>query len=464
MPKALKQKKDDILYSRPSEGLLIRTGDNCWIHIISNEQWEELLEKFKNNNLRVGSHIEYDIETNDIILIFVKEKYAKNTGFVAIVQTCSAMKHNDDNIKLYTDRNVNKYLAELETIIILERTINQAEFKDIINQYSNHYKSVAHFTSTVLKFNFTGIFTKMMTLDMGIKFVKYIMEHHDTAENDEQHNHPEQLNQPKQLNQLNQPDQSKCNEYHEQNEIKKYTSDNEIIDTNAEVCNIYGDDNEGDDNEGNGNEGDDDEDDDNEGDDNEGDDNEGDDNEGDEIKYSNNKLSNKMDNDAIIIDNTNILDTTTEYKSDENDNILKDVHDEYDDNIERIITNIPIMLIVCDQLRKVLKRLQLAKNRIHMVMNHYMYCKKCDITNNNRYELLMTYNRIDKGSIQFCQNNHRSALNAYLEGEPHPADTSREYIKIYYMQADTYYTNDILIEFSTKIFPIIEIMEQTKNK
>ena len=373
-----KQLKSDLVYSRPSDGLMIRSNNNCWIHVVSRDQWDELSENFTDNNLRLGSHIECEIKENDIVLIYVKSNYTKNTGFVAIVQTCASIKKNDKKIKLYKNHNINKYLTNLETIILLPYIINHIELKDIIGQYNNKYKSFTHFTSSVLILNSPSTFVKLSTLDMGIKFIKYMLERHDKS--------------------------------------NKITSDNEIID------NIY-------------------------------------------TNYDDDDVIEENDNNkCITIESDDIEDDAIDESDIEEDDIeYNDVKNEGIYDNEAIISNVPVMMIVCDKLRKVLKRLKLAKNKIQSVMDHYMYCQSCDITNNNRFELLMTYNRININTIKICQNNHKQALRAYLADTKYPSNATHEYIKIYLMQSDTFYTNDILIEFSSKLFPVIEITEH-ENK
>jgi hypothetical protein len=385
---SVKKSKSTIIYSSPTDGLTIRSDDNFWIHTMLQEQWDELSNKFIEQNLRIGSHISYDIKTNDIILIYVKQP-KKRSGFVAIVQTCSDMIENNKNIKLYTDRNINRYLIELESIVILSENMNQSEFKDIIDQFSNYFTSVSKFTSTMLKLNSACTFIKIPSSKFGIKIVERMIESRAEQNSD-------------------------C-----------ATSDNEILDETAinddcNDCNDYNDDDIDDISIG--------------------------------VKLKKRvKTQSKQlvnDDDSSYDDKNNNI--SCDYENDNTDN---------DQNCDRIISNVPIMMIVCDQFRKVMKRIKLAKARIQTVIDHYMYCQYCDVTNNNKSELIMTYTRIDINNIRFCQNLHDNALYAYLDNMPYPSNAKNEYIKIYFMQNDPFYTGDILIEFSTKLFQIVEITE-----
>ena len=150
-----------------------------------------------------------------------------------------------------------------------------------------------------------------------------------------------------------------------------------------------------------------------------------------------------------------------------NDNVSSENGSDDDDKEEqngRIVTNIPVMLIICDQLRRTLKRQKQKNNKIKSVLSHYKYCNDCDITNNNSRELNLTLARIDESDIKFINNNCDIALEAYLNMTPYPKKTKNEFIKINHMTQNLFYTGDILLQYSTKLEPIIEDVEPKKSR
>jgi hypothetical protein len=136
-----------------------------------------------------------------------------------------------------------------------------------------------------------------------------------------------------------------------------------------------------------------------------------------------------------------------------------DESDDETDDDETIQGNIPVMFIICQRLQKVLSRLQEPLNKVKSVLDHYKFCDKCDITNNNSRELYMTLNRIDQSSIKFVDDGYMDALNAYLSLEPHPKYVGTEYIKMYHMLDSEQYEGDVLIEYTSKVEPIVDVVE-----
>lgn len=380
-----KQKqKNDIIFSSPNDGLIVKSNHEIWIHIIDSERWTELSNEFTKSNLHLGSQIFYDIKDGDVVLIYVKMTQSKiKSGFVAIVQTCSDIEKNTKKIKLYADKNVNKFIVELEAVVLLSEPMNQSEFKDIVSKYSHIFKNMSRFSSIMLKFTSVGNFVLFPDNKMGVEFIDHIIQKQEIEEID-----------------------SADDDDDDDGDDDDDDDDDEIVSEDTEI---------------------------------------------EEINTKNN-----VDSDSDLDESEDL-----------NTEIIKQSNCEDEDmnfEVETIIPNVPIMMIVCDDLRRIFKRIKLAKTKIQTVMDHYMYCRKCDITNNNKSELMMTYLTIDKNTIRFCENRHEQPLTAYLSNIPYPNNVNREYIKIYHMSNDVYYTRDILIEYSTRMIPIFEISEQKVKK
>jgi hypothetical protein len=141
-------------------------------------------------------------------------------------------------------------------------------------------------------------------------------------------------------------------------------------------------------------------------------------------------------------DTDNIDDDDVDIVSDTEDKTTYDV----------IETNIPILLTACKKLKKNIEKTKTQLDKVRYVLQHYKYCKDCDITNNNKYELCLTLGNISIESIEFTDDGSYNILKSFMSLEKIVlCDRKEEYIKLYYVQDDDEYKDDILIEYTTLV-------------
>ena len=127
-----------------------------------------------------------------------------------------------------------------------------------------------------------------------------------------------------------------------------------------------------------------------------------------------------------------------------------------------IVGNIPIMMLTCDNLKDSIQKMKKKQDKCDIVIKHYKYCYKCEITNNNDRELNMTLNEIKKKEIDFVDSKHlasvrREVLECYFNLQRFPTeqkDVNELFVKMYYLVDEPNYLNDILIIFSSNIIEI----------
>ena len=183
------------------------------------------------------------------------------------------------------------------------------------------------------------------------------------------------------------------------------------------------------------------------------------DNEDNELVQTNNKLVNNDEkiNGDILYDNKNDDITNDDIM---NDNMLFEMRNNkineemvIDDDI---INNIPILMLSCRDLRISFKNEKNNDdkkiNRIKHIMNHYNFCDKCEITNNNKMELNYALNNIGINNVElYINGKYEQVFDAYINCKIRKPKNKNEYIKIHYMRNNEDYKCDILIEFATNI-------------
>lgn len=375
----IENKAEDIKVIYENDGIFITKNTDYWIYLLSYEQWDHISKNINNNLMYVSAYYRKPIKDDDVVLVYLKgEKTTQKNGFIAVGQVISDMKTNS-SIKIFKDKNLNRYATELSTISISSEIKQLAEFEDLIETLTEYKTTRLYATRNLVgECSFVEV--------NGRKFGQAIVER---------------------FFELTEDTLTSCDD-----DISDNDNNNDSESINDEDTN---EDNE-----------------DNEEEDNEEEDNKEEDNE------------------------TEISDIEIESESDD---------DDYDEDDSKIITNCPMMMITCEKLRKDMTKLNKKDSKVKLIIMHYKYCSKCDITNNNCRELTMTMDNLDIDQIGYYDNNeYKKPLDSYLDGSSYPRTSDEEHINFYFMKRDSFYNCDVLIEFSSKVFRIKEIDETSENE
>jgi hypothetical protein len=103
-----------------------------WIYRIDDTFWNQLEQNFNRKKFYLSSFKPNSIKKDDIVIIFKAHKSPQKTGFICICQIGSDMQHNKDNIKIFGDKNMNKFYSELNSVFLLDEPVKLSHFKDKI--------------------------------------------------------------------------------------------------------------------------------------------------------------------------------------------------------------------------------------------------------------------------------------------------------------------------------------------
>ena len=121
---------NDILFE--CDGITIGSITRYWIYILGKEQWEFIQTNMINGLLYISAYGKKDIQTNDVILFYMKDKKGKLSGFVAVGQTCMDMEQNTKNLRIFDDRNQNRFFTEISVVSIFNDFCKTTELQDTI--------------------------------------------------------------------------------------------------------------------------------------------------------------------------------------------------------------------------------------------------------------------------------------------------------------------------------------------
>ncbi len=371
-----------LMFDSPDNKIKITNKSKYWLYVLSETLWENIHNNFLKKKMYISAYGYKSLVKDDIIIFYIKGGKNKNSGFIAIGQAYNDMQLNDTNIRIFMDKNLNRYIVKLNEVSIFTNLCKFLEMKNTIEEADLKIKSISFATKM---FRGDGTFTELTSKKIGIAIVKKIYELELFSIENENDNENNNENDNENENENDNEDEIEDENEHDENEVDKNedrnSNDNDTEDNNTE-------------------------------------------------------------------DNTEDNEEIEEKENNEDNNEENDKEEDEDP----IISNIPVMLLTCDELKKSLSKLKKRENKIEIILKHYNFCKKCDITNNNSHELNMTLNRVEKSTIQIkIDNNYNEVLDSYLSLEPYPKRVCDEYIKIYHMINDQYYRGDILIEFTTKI-------------
>lgn len=526
--------QNKVVFKSEIDGIVITEKCKFWVYVLTGEQWNYLLNIVGKKNMYVSAYAGKGIMQNDIIFFYMKpEKAGKHAGFVALGQVKTNMEKNIKGITVFNDKNMNRYITELNTIGMFSDPCKIGEFNDLIIETTNSkIKGSRRFAMVYLKGECA--FTELPFKKLGVSLVRKLLEltHNAVEEEEFQQNsadnnpdtdsnrYSDEVTDDSVVETDNSDSDDQDSDKNTKNNrsaksglnhksIKPKTKDHQKTKTTATIKskkNISSSDesDESDNSDYDSN--------------NDSDDQmkrrpklntklntkssqdrknkvvsrkilqksscqitkkipqedeslrprlKGKSKSTQTIDLSSNKSSesNKSKVDAkkgqkpiVRQEKFSDNDSETEYSDDPDDFDDEDESDEESVN-NGIEGNIPIMFIICPKLRKNLENLKESLNKVKAVMDHYKYCNNCDITNNNSREMYMTLNRIDQLNIKFVVNGYDNALNAYLSMEQFPKYVGSEYIKMYHMLNSEDYQGDILIEYTSKIEPIVEVKE-----
>lgn len=108
-----------------------------WTYKIDDLFWNQLTQNFNKKQFRLSSFKPNAVRKGDIILIFKVHKSPQKTGFIAICQVETDMKHNENNTKIFGDKNMNRFCCELSSVFILDDVLQLSEIKNHVADFNS---------------------------------------------------------------------------------------------------------------------------------------------------------------------------------------------------------------------------------------------------------------------------------------------------------------------------------------
>jgi hypothetical protein len=107
-----------------------------WTYKIDDQFWNQLEHNFNKKQFRLSSFKPNAVRKGDIILIFKNHKSAPKTGFISVCQVESDMQHNSTNLKIFSDKNMNKFYCELSSVFILDNVMQLSAIKNKLDDFN----------------------------------------------------------------------------------------------------------------------------------------------------------------------------------------------------------------------------------------------------------------------------------------------------------------------------------------
>jgi hypothetical protein len=434
------------------DGVAVTNKSNFWVHILTQEQWEIVLDNIDRRMFYISAFSHSDIKAGDIILIYQRPiSPTKPGGFVAIGEASIDMVENDgtldvDNkhntsgvVKVYRDRNMNRFVTRLCTITIFESPIDHSTLEDVITSDSN-FKSTRQFLINIIKGDCR--FELLPSRDLGLNMIEKLYD--------------------ESRNQISDSDNEGDDCTSDEAGIISTEFDTELeteidteLDERFERQNGF---------------------------------EEGYENTSEEIVTSHHLDTDRPDYDEPsnrLQDSEVTIDIVTS-----DGNINEEGLDYY------ISPNVPILVVPCSELPKQVNTFKKSYNAVQMIYHHYLHCTECDITNNNSRELAESVKTVGLTNIKYDMDNHVDVLLSYLIDEtfprpeaildededneenennedsenntekPDPFADLQHHITFHRIQNDPIYSECIAIDFTSRIKKVIsaqEAMERTKR-
>lgn len=100
-----------------------------WTYKLDDLYWNQLEQNFNKKQFRLSSFKVGAVSHGDVVLIFRTHKNSFKTGFVAVAKIETGMQHNEQNIKIFNDKNMNKFYCELQSVFIFDEVLQLAGIK-----------------------------------------------------------------------------------------------------------------------------------------------------------------------------------------------------------------------------------------------------------------------------------------------------------------------------------------------
>lgn len=109
-----------------------------WTYRIDDIFWNQLEQNFKKKQFKLSSFKHNVVRKGDIILIFKTDKNPRKVGFIAVCQVESDMSHNENGLKIFKDKNMNKFWCELSSVFILDNIFQLSKIKDFTTEFDTN--------------------------------------------------------------------------------------------------------------------------------------------------------------------------------------------------------------------------------------------------------------------------------------------------------------------------------------
>jgi len=320
-----------------------------WIYTLSKQHWTYLYEKFVAKEFYISSFHMRNIIKGDVIIFCQKDQprgCATETGFVAIGIVDANMTFNEKRIKIFKDNNMNKHFASISHVSslhqcykIIKITKELRQCKEFTSEESFRKKYIIETT------NFIQLPDKLG--HVLFEALVNIFNADNNSGTDSGTDSDKSSKTKSDKSSKTKSDNSSKSESDKSSKTNK-SSKNKSDDTSDSDSDDTSD--------------------------------------SDSDNTSDSDSDNTSDSDS---DNTSDSDSDNTSDSD-SDN----TSDSDSDDFVTVIGNIPVLMIPC-------QKINLKDSGSTMIKNfkqHYGKCQKCDIYNNNQFELL---NELDKRNIEF---------------------------------------------------------------
>jgi hypothetical protein len=135
---------------------LILVDNEYFVYPILEKCWNKFTKYYLENktNLHLTSYVQCEIPKNNIIMIYVKFKRSELSGFIGITCLEKSLEINNENIKIFDDDDMNKYITVVDKIFLFSKVykisdickfITNKDFKSSKSFLVRYCKGDSHF-------------------------------------------------------------------------------------------------------------------------------------------------------------------------------------------------------------------------------------------------------------------------------------------------------------------------------